>query len=96
MSTQCEMEKMIWLFQCICVTVCVHLCMALTALSDVADAAVNDDRYICLCELLLAQCVSSTPRCRLDGPTPASKIQLPLSLYVQGSKERERETEGNS
>lgn len=85
---------MLWLFRCIYVTV--HFCMSLTTLCDVVNAAVNDDRYVCLCELLLAQCVSSTSRRCLDGTTPSSKIQLPLSLYVQGPKNRERETEGNS
>lgn len=73
---------------CVSVTVCVHLCMTLTALCDVADADVNDDRYVRLCELLLAQCVSSTPCCRLDGCTPAGKIQLPLALYVQSSDKK--------
>lgn len=75
---------MVWLFTCICVTV--HLRVSLTTLCDVVNAAVNDDRYVCLCELLLAQCISSTSCCCLDGTTPSGKIQLSLSLYVQGPK----------
>lgn len=59
--------------------------MLLTALCDVADAAVYYDGYVYLCKLLLAQSVSSTPCCRLDCCTPASKIQFPFSLYVQSS-----------
>lgn len=70
--------------KCICVRV--NLCTSLTALCDVADAAVYYDRYVRLRQLLLAQCVSSTPCCHLDGRAPAGKIQLPLSLYVQSSK----------
>lgn len=62
---------------------CVNLDRSLTALCDEVDAAVYYDGYVCLRQLLLAQCVSSAPCCRLDGPTPAGKIQLPLSLYVQ-------------
>lgn len=58
----------------------------LTTLRDVTDAAVYYDGYVRLCQLLLAQCGSSTPCCHLDGPTPAGKIQLPLSLYVKSSK----------
>ncbi len=67
------------------------VCMTLTALCDVANAAVYYDRYVCLRQLLLAQCVASTPRCCLDGPTPAGEVQLPLSLYVESSKYSESE-----
>lgn len=77
-----------------CVTACVHLCVSLTALCDVANAAVYYDRYVCFRKLLLAQCVSSTPCCRLNGRTPAGKIQLSFSLYVQSPKKDEPETEG--
>ena len=68
--------------------------MALTALSDVADAAVNDDRDVCLCELLLAQRGSPAPCCRLDGRAPAAEIQLPLSLYVQSSAKQKNKEGG--
>lgn len=67
--------------------------MSLTALRDVADAAVYYDGYVCLRQLLLAQCVSSTTSRHLDGCAPASKVQLPLALQVQSSKERETGTE---
>lgn len=65
---------------------------ALTGLCDERDAALNYYRYVCVSQLLLAQCVSATPCCRLDGFTPASKIQLPFSFYVQSSKRVEGET----
>jgi len=61
--------------------------MSLTALCDVVDAAVYYDGCVGLRELLLAQRVSSAPCCRLDGPTPASKVQLSFSLNVQSSKQ---------
>lgn len=61
--------------------------MSLTTLCDVVNAAVNNDRYVRLCELLLAQCVPSASCCCLDGTTPSHKVQLSLSLYVQGPKD---------
>lgn len=73
----------------ILVTVCVHVCVCLTALCDVTDAAVNYDRYVCVGQLLLTQRSSTTPCSGLNGSTPASKIQLPFSLYVQSSKREE-------
>lgn len=66
----------------------VSLC--LTALCDVSDAAVYYDRYVCLCELLLAQGVPSTACCCLDRTTPVWKIQLPLSFNVQGPEEKKK------
>lgn len=72
--------------------VCVFLSVFLTTLCDVVNAAIYDHRYVRLCELLLVQPVSSTPCSCLDSCTPARKIQLSLSFYVQSSKKREEET----
>lgn len=74
----------------------VHLYVALTAPSDVVDAFVNNDGYVSLCELLLAQCVSSAPCCRLDGYAPPSEVQLPLSLYVQSPEKTDMELQVGS
>lgn len=67
-------------------------CVFLTTLCDVVNAAIYDHRYVRLRELLLVQPVSSTPCSCLDSCTPARKIQLSLSFYVQSSKKREEET----
>lgn len=60
----------------------------LTALRDVADAALHRHRDVVLRQLLLAQRVSAAPTRQLDGRTPAGKVQLPLTFDVQ-SPERE-------
>lgn len=69
---------------------CVPFAVFLTMLCDVVNAAVHYHRYVCLCELLLIQRVSSTPCCCLDSCTPAGKIQLSLPLYVQSSETRDK------
>lgn len=65
-------------------------CVFLTTLCDVVNAAIYDHRYVRLRELLLVQPVSSTPCSCLDSCTPARKIQLSLSFYVQSSKKKEK------
>lgn len=75
-----------WFLMCVCE------CVFLTTLCDVVNAAIYDHGYVRLCELLLVQPVSSTPCSCLDSCTPARKIQLSLSFYVQSSKKREEET----
>lgn len=60
----------------------IHCC--LTALCNETDAAVHYDGYVCLCQLLFAQCVTPALCCRLDGAAPASKSQPPLALNIQG------------
>lgn len=72
---------------CVCVGVRADVC-ALTALRDVADAALHRHWDVILRQLLLAQCVSAAPPCQLDGRTPAHKVQLSLALDVE-SPDRE-------
>lgn len=68
---------------------------ALTTLSDVSNAAVDDDRYVRFGELLLTQRVSSAPSCRSDGGAPACEIQLSLTFYVQSPEKNGRKIWGN-
>lgn len=67
----------------------------LTTLSDVSNAAVDDDRYVRFGELLLTQRVSSAPSCRSDGGAPACEIQLSLTFYVQSPEKNGRKIWGN-
>lgn len=75
---------------CVCVDVCVDM-RALTALRDVADAALHRHRDVILRQLLLTQCVSAAPSRQLDGRTPAHKVQLPLALNIQSPGREDKE-----
>lgn len=65
--------------RCVCV---------LTALCDVADAAVHRHRDVGLRQLLLTQRVFTAVCCYADRRTPAGKVQLPLALDVQSPDKR--------
>lgn len=63
--------------------VCVGCVCVLTALCDVADAAVYRHRDVGLRQLLLTQSVFAAVCRYADRRTPAGKVQLPLALDVQ-------------
>lgn len=65
------------------VRVCVRCVRVLTALCDVADAAVYRHRDVGLRQLLLTQRVFAAVCCYADRRTPAGEVQLPLALDVQ-------------